>query len=129
MRFHGPLKVVELSVPSDVPLADLLATVIGFSGDELAEEAVEAGGWVLQRLGAEALGLKDGEDLHLRHRRDTMPLVHFDDLVDGISTGPRDRGDSWRPALTHHLALALALLSACRSAWRCCCPASAVSRC
>ncbi|MBT2448634.1 type VII secretion integral membrane protein EccD [Streptomyces sp. ISL-43] len=120
LRFRGPLKVVELSVPSDVPLADLLPTVVDFSGDELAEEAVEAGGWVLQRLGAEpldeelsaeALGLRDGEELHLRHRRDTLPLVHFDDLVDGIATGLRGRGDSWRPALTHHLALAVALLS------------------
>ncbi|MFJ6793212.1 type VII secretion integral membrane protein EccD [Streptomyces sp. NPDC091268] len=120
LRFRGPLKVVELSVPSDVPLADLLPTVVAFSGEELAEEAVEAGGWVLQRLGAEpldeeltaeALGLKDGEELHLRHRRDTLPLVHFDDLVDGIATGLRARGDSWRPALTHHLALALALLA------------------
>ncbi|MFZ3474349.1 type VII secretion integral membrane protein EccD [Streptomyces sp. 2.9] len=120
LRFRGPLKVVELSVPSDVPLADLLPAVVGFSGEELAEEAVEAGGWVLQRLGAEpldeelsaeALGLRDGEELHLRHRRDTLPVVHFDDLVDGIATGLRERGDSWRPALTHHLALALALLA------------------
>lgn len=123
LRFRGPLKVVELSVPSDVPLGDLLPTVVGFSGkdgEDLAEEAVEAGGWVLQRLGAEpldeelsaeALGLKDGEELQLRHRRDTMPLVHFDDLVDGIATGLRERGDSWRPALTHHLALAVALLA------------------
>ncbi|MGW6688101.1 type VII secretion integral membrane protein EccD [Streptomyces sp. NPDC054961] len=123
LRFRGPLKVVELSVPSDVPLGDLLPTVVGFSGkdgEDLAEEAVEAGGWVLQRLGAEpldeelsaeALGLKDGEELQLRHRRDTMPLVHFDDLVDGIATGLRERGDSWRPVMTHHLALAVALLA------------------
>ncbi|WP_406368031.1 type VII secretion integral membrane protein EccD [Streptomyces sp. NBC_01546] len=118
LRFHGPHKVVELSVPGDVPLADLLATIIGYAGDDLDEEAVEAGGWVLQRLGeeplddersAEALGLRDGDQLFLRLRRETLPPVHFDDLIDGVAVGLEQRGDSWRPALTHHVALGLAL--------------------
>ncbi|MER8041269.1 type VII secretion integral membrane protein EccD [Streptomyces sp. NPDC094032] len=118
LRFHGPGKVVELSVPADVPLADLLPTVLGYAGEELDEEAVEAGGWVLQRLGGEPLdeelsagaaGLKDGEQLFLRHRRDAFPVVHFDDLIDGVSVGLEERGASWRPLDTHHAALALAL--------------------
>ncbi|MFJ3902986.1 type VII secretion integral membrane protein EccD [Streptomyces sp. NPDC090025] len=118
LRFHGPRKVVELSVPADVPLADLLPTVIGYAGDDLDEEAVEAGGWVVQRLGGEPLdeelsaegaGLKDGERLFLRHRRDSLPTVHFDDLIAGVSVGLEQRGDAWRPAFTHHVALALAL--------------------
>ncbi|MER5963489.1 type VII secretion integral membrane protein EccD [Streptomyces sp. NPDC002057] len=120
LRFHGPHKVVELSVPADVPLADLLPTIIGYSGDGLDEEAVEGGGWVLQRLGeepldeeqtAEALGLKDGERLYLRLRRESLPEVHFDDVVDGVATGLERRGDAWHPALTHHLALGLSLLA------------------
>ncbi|WP_435972355.1 type VII secretion integral membrane protein EccD [Streptomyces sp. Qhu_M48] len=120
LRFHGPHKVVELSVPADVPLADLLPTIIGYSGDGLDEEAVEAGGWVLQRLGeepldeeqtTEALGLKDGERLYLRLRRESLPEVHFDDVVDGVAAGLERRGDAWHPALTHHLALGLALLA------------------
>ncbi|RSS68494.1 type VII secretion integral membrane protein EccD [Streptomyces sp. WAC06614] len=118
LRFHGPQKVVELSVPDDLPLADLLPTVLGYAGDDLDEEAVEAGGWVLQRLGeepldpersAQALGLRDGERLFLRLRREAFPPVHFDDLVDGMAVGLEQRGDGWRPALTHHLALGLAL--------------------
>jgi type VII secretion integral membrane protein EccD len=110
--------VVELSVPADVPLADLLPTIIGYAGDDLDEEAVEAGGWVLQRLGAEplddersaeALGLRDGEQLYLRLRRESLPQVHFDDVIDGVTAGLEARDDSWRPALTHHVALGLAL--------------------
>ncbi|MGW6413945.1 type VII secretion integral membrane protein EccD [Streptomyces sp. NPDC055055] len=120
LRFHGPHKVVELSVPADVPLADLLPTIVGYSGDDLDEKAVEAGGWVLQRLGeepldeertAEALGLRDGERLHLRMRREALPEVHFDDVVDGVAAGLERRGDGWHPALTHHLALGVALLA------------------
>ncbi|MFE1440161.1 type VII secretion integral membrane protein EccD [Streptomyces sp. NPDC058739] len=120
LRFHGPHKVVELSVPADVPLADLLPTIVGYSGDDLDEKAVEAGGWVLQRLGeepldeeraVEALGLRDGESLYLRLRREALPEVHFDDIVDGVASGLERRGDGWHPALTHHAALGVALLA------------------
>ncbi|MFD3995998.1 type VII secretion integral membrane protein EccD [Streptomyces sp. NPDC058548] len=120
LRFHGPEKVFELAVPSDVPLADLLPTIVGYAGTDLDEEAVEHGGWVLQRLGEEpldeertpeALGLKDGVELHLRHRREALPPVHFDDLIDGIATGMQQRSDTWRPVITHHLTLGLAMLA------------------
>jgi type VII secretion integral membrane protein EccD len=120
LRIHGPGKAFELSVPSDVPVADLLPTIVGYAGPDLDEEAVEHGGWVLQRVGEEplddelacdSLGLEDGAELHLRHRRDALPPVHFDDLIDGVSTGMRERADSWRPTATHHLALGLALLA------------------
>lgn len=120
LRFHGPLKGFELSVPADVPLADLLPTIIGYAGPELDEAAVEHGGWILQRVGEEplkddltpeALGLRDGEELHLRHRREALPRVHFDDLVDGVAASMQERGDSWRPEATRRLSLALAMLA------------------
>ncbi|MET8541610.1 type VII secretion integral membrane protein EccD, partial [Kitasatospora sp. NPDC004799] len=90
----------------------------GHAGPELAEEGLEHGGWVLQRLGeepldeertAEALGLHDGDALYLRARHEALPTVHFDDLVDGVATGVHERGDTWRPALTRVLSVALAL--------------------
>jgi type VII secretion integral membrane protein EccD len=118
LRFQAPGTAFELAVPADVPLADLLPAVIGHAGPELAEAGLEHGGWVLQRLGeepldeeqsAEALHLHDGEALYLRPRREALPPVHFDDLVDGVATGMNERGDSWRPELTHRLALALTL--------------------
>ncbi|MGW2250923.1 type VII secretion integral membrane protein EccD [Kitasatospora sp. NPDC001660] len=118
LRFHAPEAVFELAVPADVPLADLLPAIIGHAGPGLAETGLEHGGWVLQRLGeepldeeqsVEALKLHDGDALYLRARHEALPPVHFDDLVDGVATGMRERGDTWRPALTRRLALALAL--------------------
>lgn len=118
LRFHAPGTAFELAVPADVPLADLLPAVLGHAGPGLAEEGLEHGGWVLQRLGeepldeertAEALGLHDGDALYLRARHEALPEVHFDDLVDGVATGMNERGDTWRPALTRVLSLALAL--------------------
>ena len=120
LRFRAPDKGFELAVPADVPLADLLPAVLGYGGDELPERGLEHGGWVLQRLGGEPLdelrspeelGLRDGELLYLRPRREELPPVHFDDLVDGLFDGLSARRDSWRPTVTHHLAVALALLA------------------
>ncbi|MBV6699323.1 type VII secretion integral membrane protein EccD [Kitasatospora aureofaciens] len=118
LRFRTPEAVFELAVPTDVPLADLLPAVLAHAGADLDEQGVEHDGWILQRLGhppldeelgADALDLHDGEELHLRPRREALPEVHYDDLADGLATGMRERPDTWRPALTHHTALALAV--------------------
>ncbi|MDH6143810.1 type VII secretion integral membrane protein EccD [Kitasatospora sp. GP30] len=120
LRFHTPQAAFELAVPADVPLADLLPAVLSYAGGELAEQGLDHGGWVLQRLGdepldeeqsADALELRDGDTLYLRPRRAALPPVHFDDLVDGVATGVQERGDSWRPELTHHVAVAVVLLA------------------
>ncbi|MEK2490129.1 type VII secretion integral membrane protein EccD [Kitasatospora purpeofusca] len=120
LRFRAPDTAFELAVPGDVVLADLLPTVLGYAGRSVEEGGVEHDGWVLQRAGGapldeeltlEALAVRDGEELFLRPRRDALPEVHFDDLVDGVRTGMAGRGDSWRPVVTHHTALALALLA------------------
>ncbi len=120
LRFHAPGSAFELAVPADVPLVDLLPAVIGYAGPDLDEQGLDHGGWVLQRLGGEpldeergtdALGLHDGDELYLRPRRTALPPVHFDDLVDGVATGMLERGDTWRPLLTHHLALGLAMVA------------------
>ncbi|MFB6888117.1 type VII secretion integral membrane protein EccD [Kitasatospora sp. NPDC056327] len=118
LRFRAPGTAFELALPGDVVLADLLPAVLGYAGPEVAESGTEHSGWVLQRLGAEPLdeeqtleelGLTDGEELFLRPGRDALPEVHFDDLVDGVRAGTAARGDSWRPAVTRRLALALAV--------------------
>ncbi|WP_329489370.1 type VII secretion integral membrane protein EccD [Kitasatospora sp. NBC_01246] len=123
LRFHAPRAVFELAVPADIPLADLLPAVLAHADLDpaepgLDEQGLEHDGWVLQRLGhppldeelgADALDLRDGEDLYLRPRRDALPEVHYDDLADGVATGMRERPDTWRPALTHHTALVLAV--------------------
>ncbi|WP_037902546.1 type VII secretion integral membrane protein EccD [Streptomyces sp. NRRL S-350] len=118
LRFRTPEAVFELAVPADIPLADLLPAVLAHAGTDLDEQGVEHDGWILQRLGhppldeelgADALDLHDGDELHLRPRREALPEVHYDDLADGLATGMRERPDTWRPALTHHSALTLAV--------------------
>ncbi|MFC5666677.1 type VII secretion integral membrane protein EccD [Kitasatospora misakiensis] len=120
LRFRAPGAAFELALPGDVVLADLLPAVLGYAGPDVTESGTEHSGWILQRLGGppldeertlEELGLSDGEELFLRPGRDALPEVHFDDLVDGVRSGTAARGDSWRPAATHHLALALALVA------------------
>ncbi|MFD7729405.1 type VII secretion integral membrane protein EccD [Kitasatospora phosalacinea] len=118
LRFRAPGSAFELALPGDVVLADLLPAVLGWAGPGIEEDGGDHSGWVLQRVGGapldeertlDGLGLRDGEELHLRPGLAPLPEVHFDDLVDGVRTGTLARGDTWKPAATHHLALALAL--------------------
>lgn len=123
LTIRAPARTIDLAVPADVPVADLLPTVVGYGGEELEESGVEHGGWVLQRLGGPplapestltALALRDGEVLYLRPREETLPEVHLDDLVDGISTTLRDRPHGWSPLagrrLLHGMAAATLVL-------------------
>jgi type VII secretion integral membrane protein EccD len=112
----GPASRIELAVPAHVPLADLLPTFLEHLGPELAAAGFGHDGWVLQRLGEQpldedlgtaALGLYDGDVLHLRPRADHLPPVDFDDLVDGVATGTAERTDRWRPETTRRFVLSL----------------------
>lgn len=111
----GPASQVELAVPAHVPLADLMPTVLGHLDPALATTGLPHGGWVLQRLGeppldedhgTAAAGLYDGDVLHLRPRDELLPLVDFDDLVDGVHTALSKQEDKWRPALTRRACVA-----------------------
>ena len=114
---------VELAVPTNVPITDLLPSLLGHLGPSLADTGLDHEGWVLQRLGeppleedldAAALDLRDGETLYLRPRSDQIPPPDFDDLIDGIATGMRERSGIWRPEMTRwagRLFLALVLLT------------------
>lgn len=116
---RAPESTFELTVPTDIPIVDLLPTVVKYAGSSLDEAGLEHGGWVLQSLGgepldddgtADGLGLHHGDVLYLRPRTDTLPPIHFDDLVDGVATTLRGRGDSWRPEMSRGLLLAFVLL-------------------
>jgi type VII secretion integral membrane protein EccD len=108
----GPGRTVELAVPVHVPLIDLLPALVGHLGNGLADAGLEHGGWVLQRLGdpplreelsVSALGLRDGDVVHLRPRADQLPPMDFDDLIDGVATGISGRPDRWRPEMSRRL--------------------------
>jgi type VII secretion integral membrane protein EccD len=114
LTVYGPRSRVELAVPAHVPVADIMPTVLGYLGPQLADAGLAHGGWVLQQLGGQpldedqstaALGLYDGDVLHLRARNDQLPPVDYDDLADGVADTIADRSDAWRPRHTAQLAL------------------------
>nr|WP_269810573.1 type VII secretion integral membrane protein EccD [Kineosporia rhizophila] len=127
LTVHGPGRRFDLAVPTDIQLADLMPTLVGHAGEDLHEKGMAQGGWVLQRLGQEPLPLartaaelelRDGEVLHLRPQQDSLPPVHFDDLVDGVMSTLVTRNDTWQPELTRRLLLGtmlavLVLAAAC----------------
>ncbi len=117
---RAPTRTVDLAVPSDVPVADLLPTVISYGGEDLEESGLEHGGWVLQRLGGppldpestlDSVGLRDGESLYLRQRTEALPEVHLDDLVDGISGTMQQRPHGWSAESSRLLLRGLAMAS------------------
>jgi type VII secretion integral membrane protein EccD len=123
LLIRAPSRSFEIAAPSEVPLAELLPTLVlyaeGDNGEDLDESGLEHDGWVLQQLGDEpfeedetvrSLGLCHGETLYLRPRRDQLPPIHFDDLTDGVATGMAERPDRWRPAFTRVLLQSLGLL-------------------
>ena len=127
----APRSRVDLALPSDVPLADLLPVLLGFAGlDARAAAARQDGddagrrhGWSLSRLGGgeldssctpAQLAVRDGELLYLRPRGDEAPVTVFDDLVDALATGARARSGRWTPSISRTAGLTggvLALLA------------------
>ncbi|SOD74974.1 type VII secretion integral membrane protein EccD [Jatrophihabitans sp. GAS493] len=120
LTVFGPDSRAELAVPVHVPLADLLPTLLIHLDQRLATTGLEHGGWVLQRLGeppldedlgTAALGLYDGDIVHLRPRDEQLPPIDFDDIVDGVATAISERADRWRPEFGRRLALGFAGLT------------------
>lgn len=119
----GPSRRLDVSLPADMPFAEILPTILPHAGQDLANAGLGHGGWVLQRLDeapfdlgstpAQA-GLKDGELLHLRPGMSQLREPSFDDVADVVATGVNDKADRWRPEYTRRFTLgtaAVALLS------------------
>ncbi|MET7900932.1 type VII secretion integral membrane protein EccD [Streptomyces sp. NPDC005355] len=102
----GPRSRVDLTVPTQMPFADLLPIVIGYTGGDLLEESVENEGWVLQRVDEPPLplnatpaevGLRHGETLHLRPRTRPLPEISVLELVDPLVAGENEAAGQWGP--------------------------------
>ncbi|MFF4014692.1 type VII secretion integral membrane protein EccD [Streptomyces sp. NPDC001843] len=115
---RAPSKSMDLAVPGDIPVAELLPALVEYGGADLAESGLEHGGWILQRLAGrpldeeatlDAAGLRDGEVLYLRPRADALPEPHFDDLVDGIATTMSRRPHAWTPELSRTVLIGCAV--------------------
>lgn len=100
---------VDLAVPVQLTVGELLAVVVSGLGREVADQGAAEGGWVLQRAGEPALNpaaslaasqLRDGDVLHLRTRATRLPDMAFDDVLDAVATGVLTRTARWQPVHT-----------------------------
>lgn len=100
----APQRRLDLALPEQASVAEVLPGVLTKAGEQLADEGVPGGGWVLRRSdGAElALGrtlgshrIKDGEILHLVLRRLDWPELEYDDLVDAVAAGSGRLSAPW----------------------------------
>ncbi|MFG1774912.1 type VII secretion integral membrane protein EccD [Micromonospora sp. NPDC049048] len=115
VTINAPQRRVDVALPEQVPLAELLPEVLRHAGEGLADDGERHGGWVLRRTDgavlatAQALlpqGVRDGEVLHLVPARAQWPELEYDDVVEAIADGARRRGGAWSPAATRAAALA-----------------------
>ncbi|EYT81989.1 secretion protein snm4 [Streptomyces sp. Tu 6176] len=112
LTVRAPDKTLDLAVPADVPLADLLPVIAGHAGEDLAEQGLEHGGWVLQRLAGhpldlegtpESLDLREGETLLLRPHTESLPPVRYDSLLEAVSAVVQNLPHAWSPHISRWL--------------------------
>jgi type VII secretion integral membrane protein EccD len=121
VTIRAPRRRLDLAVPHQVPLAELLPEVLRRAGEVVPEHAgspaLAAGGWILRRgdgaslAGDTALGVqgvRDGDVLYLVPRNLTWPEPAYDDIVEEIAAGARAHGRGWDAAATRSLALVAA---------------------
>ncbi|RIV31610.1 type VII secretion integral membrane protein EccD [Micromonospora radicis] len=110
----APHRRVDVALPEQVPLAELLPEVLRHAGEGLADDGERHGGWLLRRADGSALvtgqallaqGVRDGDVLHLVPARVEWPELEYDDVVEAIADGARRRGGAWSPAATRTAAL------------------------
>ncbi|MFC8229012.1 type VII secretion integral membrane protein EccD [Streptomyces sp. NPDC057287] len=118
LTVRAPSVTVDLAVPADVPVADLLPTLLRYVGEEAEEAGLDHAGWVLQRLGDAPLdeettlagaGLSDGAVLHLRPHTEALPEARLDDLVDGIADTAGRRLHTWHAGAARGLLVGTAV--------------------
>lgn len=96
----APSTRVDLALPADVPIIDLLPMLLQYAGEMHDDGGGQHGGWKLVRVGhgeldggrtLRSLDVADGEVLRLvaREERDVVPV--FDDIVDAIAAARSDR--------------------------------------
>jgi type VII secretion integral membrane protein EccD len=116
LKFVLGAKAVDVALPGEAPLVDLLPAVLVRLLPEAPDHGAEHDGWVVQRLGEAPLdedrtpvelNLLDGEALHFRPRAEQLPPIDFDDLVDGVGEQARTSPWHWSVARTRTMFLVL----------------------
>jgi type VII secretion integral membrane protein EccD len=111
-----PQRRLDVAVPSNVPVADLLLALVRAGGERLADAG---SGWVVRRADGTLLatsetlqdqGVRDGAVLHLVTAEVAWPELEYDDIADAIAaTRTRDR--PWNPAATRWAGAVVAALA------------------
>jgi type VII secretion integral membrane protein EccD len=126
----APRTRIDLALPSDVAVANLLPMVLTMAGESTADGGSSHGGWCLAKLGGEAidpdrtlgsLGVVDGDLLQLRRRCDDPPPPLFDDVVEAIAVSVPDSYRPWTENTARVLGMVaggLALLAGSVALWR-----------
>lgn len=95
---------MDLALPADAVVAEIVPGLIARAGEELADQGLRHGGWVLRRFDGTRLEngstlaanrLLDGEVLRLAPRRLDWPELEYDDLVHAIASGARKKRQRW----------------------------------
>lgn len=114
---YAPHRRLDLALPEDPPLAELLPGLLRQAGPGLADEGQNHGGWVLRRADGSRLatgaslsqqGVRDGESLYLGAAREPWPELEYDDVVDAIAAGARRYGRPWTAAATRATGIGVA---------------------
>jgi type VII secretion integral membrane protein EccD len=127
---RAPRRRLDLAVPDQVPLAEILPDLLRRAGetagvaadprfDPFAAPTAAAGGWVLRRpdgatlQGETALanqGVRDGDVLYLVPHHVLWPEPDYDDIVEEIAASARGHGRAWDPTATRVFAWGSAAL-------------------
>ncbi|MGW0431884.1 type VII secretion integral membrane protein EccD [Micromonospora sp. NPDC003197] len=114
VTISAPERRLDVALPEQVSLAELLPEVLRHAGEGLADEGERHGGWLLRRADGAVLstgqallpqGVRDGDVLHLVPARAQWPELEYDDVVEAIADGARRRGSAWSGSATRYAAL------------------------
>jgi type VII secretion integral membrane protein EccD len=120
----APTARIDVALPANVPVAEILPTLLRQTGADATGDASRWGRWSLQRFGQApldtgltptALSILDGEILYLRPRQAELPELAFDDLADAVATATAQGSRRWTGSDTRRAGLSTA--AACLVAW------------
>jgi type VII secretion integral membrane protein EccD len=113
----APNRWIDVALPADVPVAELLPYILRHAGEDAADAGERHAGWLLRTSTGEsldaqrtfgALRVLDGALLHLVPGEVEWPELEYEDLVETIASGARRSGRSWGKAATRRCGLVLA---------------------
>ena len=100
----APRTRIDVALPSDVAVADLLPMVLTMARENTADGGARHGGWCLARIGEQQLdptktlnghAVLDGELLQLRKRSESPPPPLYDDVIDAVALSTPGSYRSW----------------------------------